>query len=469
MKKPKRIASVEIDAFESSGNGGGFFFLPDGEKNGKRKRVEVPFTLPHEKANALLLNKRKGIYRTLLEEVTLSSPERIKPRCLHFTTCGGCRWQHLSYEWQLQLKHQSILELFTPFGKVEPIIPSDPWQYRNKMEFSFAMDAKKERYLGLMIDGSRGKVFHLTECHLVKPWFAECVKGVRSWWREQDLEAYHPYKDVGSLRTLTVREGVRSGDRMVILTVSGNPNYALRKDQMDSFVAFVRDAIEPLGDGQLSIFLKIHQIAKGSPSQFFEMHLFGPDYIREKLRVAEKDLTFKISPAAFFQPNTLQGEKIYNLALEMAEVPEGGIVYDLYCGTGTLSICAAQKAKEVIGIEWVLEAVLDAEANGKDNQCNNVQFFGGDVGAVLQTLHEEGRPKPDIVFVDPPRVGLDQKAIEQILNLNPNKIVYISCNPKSQAANLPPFIEKGYRVEKIQPIDQFPQTIHCENIVVLQR
>lgn len=466
MKKPKRIVSVTIDSFSSTGNGVGTFLLPDNQT----RLAEVSFTLPQETANALLLSKRGGVFRTLLEEITQPSPVRILPRCIHFTTCGGCRWQHIPYSTQLELKEKAIRDLFQPYGHVQPILPCDPpWQYRNKMEFSFSMNAQKERYLGLMIDGSRGKVFNLTECHLVKPWFAECVKAVRSWWRESDLEAYHPFKDSGSLRTLTVREGVRTGDRMIILTVSGNAEYALKRHQIDSFIAFVREAIEPVGEGELSIFLRIHQIAKGSPTQFFEMHLHGPEHIREKLRVGEKDLEFKISPSAFFQPNTRQAEKIYNLAIELAQIPLVGLVYDLYCGTGTLAICAAQKAQEVIGIEWVPEAVLDAEANAKLNQCSNVKFLGGDVGAVLEGLRDENRFSPDVVFVDPPRAGLDPKAISQILQLKPQRIVYVSCNPKTQAANLPHFIEGGYRIIAIQPIDQFPQTIHCENIVVLSQ
>ena len=466
MQKPKRIVSVTIDSLSQSGNGIGSFLLPDGQE----RRVEVPFTLPGEKANALLLSKRGGIYHSLLEEVIVPAPERIPPRCIHFSVCGGCRWQNISYQDQLRLKENSIGVLFQTFGKIEPIIPCDPpWEYRNKMEFSFSMNAHKERFLGLIIAGSRGKVFNLTECHLVKSWFADCVKAVRSWWREEALEAYHPFKNTGSLRTLTLREGKRTGDRMVYLTVSGNPDYALKKHQIDSFIAFVKEAVLPLGEGELSIFLRIQQIAKGSPTQFFEMHLDGPDHIRERLRIGKKELEFTISPTAFFQPNTRQAETIYQKALELAQIPSGGVVYDLYCGTGTLTLCAALVAEEVVGIELVPEAVLDAEANAKRNNCGNVQFFGGDVGVVLERLAGEGKRKPDVVFVDPPRAGLDSKAIAQVLQLLPERIVYISCNPKTQAQNIPSFLEKGYRVEAVQPVDQFPQTLHCENIVVLKR
>lgn len=465
MNKPKRIVSVTIDSLTSRGNGLGTFFLPDGQK----REAEVPFTLPSETANALLLSKRGGVFRSLLEEVVTLSPLRITPRCIHFGTCGGCRWQHLPYPDQLVLKQKNIINLFQQYGTPLPIVPSEPWQYRNKMEFSFSQNGEKERFLGMMIDGSRGKVFHLNECFLVNPWFAGCVKGVRSWWKESGLDAYHPFKDSGSLRTLTVREGQRSGDRMVVLTVSGNPEYALNKQQIDSFVAFVKEASLPLENGELSIFLRIQQIAKGSPTQFFEMHLDGPDVVREKLHIAGKELEFQISPAAFFQPNTRQAEKIYNLAIDLAKITPQALVYDLYCGTGTLTLCVAQRAQKVVGIELGLEAVLDAEANAKRNGCNNVEFIGGDVGTILQRFQGENRPKPSVVFVDPPRAGLDAKAILQILNLAPERIVYISCNPKTQSENIPPFLEQGYRVETIQPVDQFPHTVHCENIVVLSR
>ena len=344
------------------------------------------------------------------------------------------------------------------------------------MEFSFSASAAGERYLGLVMNGGRGKAFNLTECHLVHSWFADCVKAVKSWWDKSTLQAYHPYKNSGSLRTLTVREGQRTGDRMVILTVSGNPDYALNRGQLEELVAVLRKSIEPQESAShLSLFLRIQQIAKGSRTSFFEMHLYGTDSIREQLTIATGDsappttLTFTISPAAFFQPNTRQAERLYATALNLVSIDSTSVVYDLYCGTGTLGMCAASQAKQVIGIELSPEAVLDAKGNAAQNRIDNIEFLGGDVGEVLARIREQGsHPLPDLVMVDPPRAGLGEQAIHQILSLKPKTILYVSCNPATQATDVAAFLEKGYQIGPVQPVDQFPHTIHIENILVLR-
>ena len=474
MKK-KKYLEADIFAFSAKGNGIG----QGVSLEGKPVDVEVPFAIPKDKVKSLLLRKRGGIYKSLLEEILVASPDRVEPRCIHFGTCGGCRWQQISYEYQLSLKQAYITKSFGAYLKglaIQPILPCQPpWNYRNKMEFSFSSNAQKDRFLGLMMDSSRGKVFNLTECHLVTPWYAECVQAVRGWWQASDLEAFHPFKNTGSLRTLTLREGQRTGDRLVMLTVSGNPDFALKKHHLESFVKVLKESFTPL-QGALSIFLRIHQAVKGTETQFFEMHLDGPDHIREILHVSSKNeepplpLQFKISPTAFFQPNTAQAEKLYSLAIQLSDLKPHEIVYDLYCGTGTLGIAASRFCQSVVGIEIAPEAVLDAKANAALNNCQNVSFLGGDVQVVLENIFaEKNHPLPDVVFTDPPRVGLGVKAIQQILKLSPKKIVYISCNPSSQSQDLPLFLEAGYFIKCIQPVDQFPQTVHVENILVLEK
>lgn len=480
MGKCKKDRIVELDIVEMSkrGNGIGFFQNPAGNTQG----VEVPFTIPGDKVRSKLLRKRRGIYASLLEEILVPSPDRITPKCIHFGVCGGCRWQQVSYEKQLQQKEAFVRHCFAPFlthhVEVRPIVPCHPpWQYRNKMEFSFTSNAAKDHFLGLVMDSSRGKVFNLKECHLVNPWFSEAVQAVREWWQETGLDAYHPFKNTGSLRTLTVREGIRTGDRMVILTVSGNPDYALKHHHLDSFVAFLRAAIEPMDpNAYLSIFLRIQQVAKGMPTNFYEMHLHGPDHIREilyiKLDPQEQALSllFKVSPTAFFQPNTRQAEQLYSLALSLVGIPQGSIVYDLYCGTGTLGICAAKRALQVVGIELSPESTLDARANATSNGFDNISFITGAVPDVLKQIREEkSYPMPNIIVIDPPRAGLEPEAIKHLLELKPEKILYVSCNPATQAENLAVLIPGGYRLQTLQPVDQFPQTPHVENIVVLVR
>lgn len=467
-----RSISLHIDALSSKGNGLGTWSVPQGTS----ASVEVPFTMPGDFVQAEISRKRGGVYAGKLETLLTPSPNRIPPRCVHFGVCGGCRLQEISYSDQLQYKtafvHKCFQALITTDVDFRPILPcTTEWEYRNKMEYTFSSDASGKKYLGLIMDSSQGKVLNLTECHLTKPWFIEALKCVRRWWHESDLDAYHMHRNTGSLRTLTVREGSRTGDRMIMLTVSGNADYALHKHHIESFVAFLRDSVEPLdSENHFSIFLRIQQVQKGIPTNMYEMLLHGEDHIREKLQIKspfqEKplSLTFNISPSAFFQPNTSQAEKIYSHALEMAGVSSDQIVYDLYCGTGALGICTANYVKEVIGIELSPEAVLDARQNAKNNGCQNVKIFAGDVRKVLK---EQKFEKPDIVILDPPRSGLDPDAIKHLIEIKPAKILYVSCNPITQAQNIAELLQHGYRMTSIQPVDQFPQTYHIENIVVL--
>lgn len=471
MRKKYKSEELEINSLSKSGNG---------LANFGTCLVEVPFTMPGDKVRAQFSRKRGGVYDGKLEEIITSSPQRIQPRCIHFSTCGGCRLQHVSYSDQIQHKESYIRGCFKNLlnndVSFRSILPSpQEWEYRNKMEYSFSRDLKQNKYLGLIMDSSGGKVLNLTECFLTNSWFIDALKSVYQWWNGSDLDAYHFYKDAGSLRTLTLREGKRTGERMVILTVSGNPDYALRKHHLESFVTVLRNAIEPHAPEKLSIFLRIQQIAKGSATSFYEMHLYGPDHIKETLHISLTPseppipITFCISPAAFFQPNPMQAERLYSAALAMAEIPSDAVVYDLYCGAGALGICISKKVKQVIGIELSPESSLDARTNAKYNGCENVTIITGDVGTILAKINLQEMPKPDVVVVDPPRVGLDDKTIQHLLSFRPKKIVYVSCNPSTQALNVADLVDKGYKLTAIQPVDQFPQTAHVENIAILIR
>jgi len=467
----RRTIEVNISSFSKKGNGLALWNIPQvGES-----LVEIPFTMPGDLVQAEVERKRSGVYQGKLQAILTPSPDRIKPLCAHFAVCGGCKLQHLTYEHQLQYKEELIRSSFGPLitSKVvfRPIIPSVPWQYRNKMEYSFSSDASGKKFLGLIMEGGQGKVLNLSECHLTHPWFIDALLTVRQWWHESDLSSYNMHNNTGSLRTLTVREGQKTRDRMIILTVSGNPEYALHKGHIESFIAFLRNAVEPSDPAcHFSIFLRIQQTQKGMPTQMYEMLLHGQDHIREFLHIqvgSKTDvLSFGISPSAFFQPNTLQAEKIYSHALELAEPSPETIVYDLYCGTGALGICLSKHVKQVFGIELSPESSLDARQNALKNGCENVTIFTGDVQKVLA---REKLPVPDIVLIDPPRAGLDSGAIKQIVEMKPAKIVYVSCNPATQADNIKEMLKCGYDLKVIQPIDQFPQTNHVENIALLHR
>ncbi|MBS4167612.1 23S rRNA (uracil(1939)-C(5))-methyltransferase RlmD [Parachlamydia sp. AcF125] len=481
MKAFKQAQSWELDIVDFSKKGNGKGILKNEEQN--NLSLEVPFSIPGDRIKALVQFKRRAKKQLgKLEEVLKPSPSRIPAKCSHFGTCGGCRWQQLEYEKQLQIKEQNIRTLFAPFltphVQFLPIVPcQNPWQFRNKMEFSFSTDLSQNKYLGLIMDSSRGKVFNLTECHLTHSWFVEALKAVREWWESSKLDAYHHYRNTGSLRTLTLREGQRTGDRMIILTVSGNADYALHKSDLEFFVAILRQRLEPeRPECHLSIFLRIQQIAKGMATQFYEMVLYGPDHIREILYIQSHSkeqpipLEFNISPSAFFQPNTRQAEQLYSLALQLSSISSPLTIYDLYCGTGTFSICLSKLAKTVVGVEICPEAVLDAQSNAAKNGCTNVYFLCGAVHEQLHKIAEKNLfPMPDLVVVDPPRAGLDPHALQQLIQLNPKKILYVSCNPITQADNISNLISQGYRLEIVQPVDQFPHTIHIENIAILTK
>jgi 23S rRNA (uracil1939-C5)-methyltransferase len=245
MRKKERILDIPIHSYTKEGEGLGSY----NDMQGNPHAVAVPFSIPGDTVQARLLRKRSGVYESHHLSLIQPSQQRITARCIHFGSCGGCKWQMLPYEAQLALKQERVLNEFKPSlhpdVAIHPIIPCDPpWNYRNKMEFTFSQSLKGEKYLGLVLPGTRGKAFNLTECHLVNPWFAECVALIREWWKESQVDAYHPPSDRGALRTLTLREGMHTGDRMAILTVSGNPDYALHKPQIESWVLAMK-AMQP--------------------------------------------------------------------------------------------------------------------------------------------------------------------------------------------------------------------------------
>ncbi len=464
---------IYIDRLNLKGKGVGSY--RPSESSAERK-VEVIGALPGDTLRVRLGKSRRGKYRADLEQVISPAPDRVGLRCVHAPSCGGCSWQQWDYSSQLQEKQRRIAEIFSPLLQDNPqilqtIIPCPhPWQYRNKMEFSFSQNKAGERFLGLVIGGSRGHVFHLTECHLVSPWFSQVVACVRNWWNASSIAAYR-MNDTGSLRTLTVREGKNTGDKLVMLTVSGNPDYALVKADLMSFVAAVKASVPEEEQGVLSIFLRIQQQCKGAVTQFFEMQLFGKDHLKEQLTLPldpPLPLTFKVSPTSFFQPNTAQAEILYAAALRSVVFPKKHVL-DLYAGTSTLGIALSFFAEKVTSIEINPHACFDAEVNKELNGADNLEILCGDVGDQLAQLSQ--RPDfvpPDLVVVDPPRTGLDSAALAHLLAIRAPEILYISCNPATQCPNIQELVAQGYVLTHLQPVDQFPHTLHVEMIALLR-
>lgn len=431
---------------------------------GVADEVEIAHAIPGDRILFELTRKKRLPQKGRLLEVLTPSPDRIAPRCAHALTCGGCCWQQMAYEAQLKQKEERVRQAFNRVP--DPIIPcATPFGYRNKMEFTFSENRAGQKFLGLMIAQAEPYVFNLTECHLANPWVAGALGAVRSWWESSDIKAYNPPYDTGSLRYLTLREGMRTGQKMAVLNVSGNSEFALTRAHLGGYVAAIKSAVP---NDDISIFLRIHQTKKGRPTNFYEMHLAGPDHIVEELRLKDQTLAFKISPISFFQPNTLAAETLYDTALAM--LPPSSVVYDLYCGTGTLGMAAVRRAQEVIGIELSPEAVIDAQENLLRNNISHVAIHQGDVGKVITRLMSEPHfVRPDAAIVDPPRAGLDPLALHHLKTLLPKTIIYISCNPSTQADNVQELLKAGYRLKRLQPLDQFPHTYHIENIALLYR
>lgn len=425
---------------------------------GYTQKLEIPKTLPQDEV--VIERLKKGRARCL--EVIKPSPLRVLPRCAHFPVCGGCKVQQMEMGAQLRWKEGKVVNAFSLCGtpRFLPIIASPgEYEWRNKMEFSFSEDKAGNRYLGLIMQEGKGKVFNVERCHLSNPWMSELLQEVRKWWAEENIPAYKPHRNSGTLRGLILREGITTKDRMVILHVSGNPEGALHQKQVESFKKAVLKFTPE--EGYFSAFILIQQAIKGQRTEFYEIHLAGKDMIREKIG----DKLFLISPRSFFQPNTLQAAHLYGRAIELLELKGEETVYDLYCGTGTLSILASPFAKRVIGVELSKEACLDANLNISINKITNVEIFNGDVAEVLQ----KGFPPADAVLVDPPRTGLSKGAIGEVCRLNPKKILYVSCNFQTCAIDVLEFIQAGYHLEVVQPIDQFPHTYHVESIALLTK
>ncbi len=375
-------------------------------------------------------------------------------KCIHLGDCGGCSTQHIAYEEQLKAKQQGIEQLF-PSWPVEPILPSPTiWGYRNKMEYTFSQDKAGKRFLGLF--GRRGKVLTLSECHLAPDWYMEVKQAVFDWWGEENVPAFRPPTGEGLLINLILRSSLKTGGKMINLVVSGDPTYALSGAALDRFVAAVLARLEPK-EG-VSIFLTLKHAKKGVPTSYSEMHLHGPTHLEYIL--GERML--HVSPSSFFQPNDYTASILCETALKMvAPSPEETLI-DLFCGLGTLGLYFAPHVKEVVGVEINKAAVSDARDNAAREELDNALFFADDVSSFVKDYAGAF----DIAIVDPPRVGLEERGVKALLTLRPKKLLYISCNPKTQALDLPHFLPY-YRVEKIQPLDQFPHTAHVENLLLL--
>lgn len=365
--------------------------------------------------------------------------------CCHYGRCGGCSYQHMPYEEQLALKERVIEELF---GFCHPILGcEDPWHWRNKMEFTFSQSLKGDRFLGLLGKRSRGKVEHLHECKIAPLWMMEALEATYAWWQNTELTAFYPPRGTGHLRTLTLRAGIHTEEKMAILTVSES----LTSKDKDTWAAALSQ--------YTSLLIRTQHVAPKVPTYFTEELVSGRDHIYEELFLSTGEaLRCRLRAPSFFQPNTVQAQRIYQ---EVAEgISTRGPVWDLYCGTGTLGMFLAKSGSSVLGVEIVPEAIEDATYNLELNAISNMTLRLADAKECFVD-----QPSPEVIVVDPPRAGLSDTVLSGIQKLAPPQVIYVSCNPLSQKKDIDSLV--NYQIERIQPVDQFPHTRHLENIVFL--
>ncbi len=463
-RKKKIIQQVEITDI-----------VPEGKGLGRKDElvIFVKDVVPGDVVDVLIKRNKTSYKEGIAVKFHKFSDLRIKPQCKHFELCGGCKWQNISYLQQLKFKQKIVVDAFERIAKVEigevaEILPSENiFKYRNKLEYTFSSrrwltkeemaDGKplSAEGLGFHLPGMFDRILDIDECLLQDDLTNSIRNFVKKYAIEHNLNFYDTRNHSGFLRNLVVRNSFATGEFMIILIVGEDDPEAT-----NSLLSAVRDNFPPI----TSIYYIINEKRNDSYADLEPVLFAGKETIIEQLG----GLKFNISPKSFFQTNPLQAKRLYDIALQFADIQQDTLVYDLFTGTGTIALYAAQKAKKVIGIETIAQAIDDARKNAELNDIRNCEFVVGDVKDVFTDNFIVKNGMPDVVLLDPPRAGVHQDALKVLLNALPEKIVYISCNPATQARDISILSDK-YKVEKIQPVDMFPHTFHVENVALLIR
>lgn len=444
----------------------------------------VPYGVPGDIADVRVTRKKHSYAEGELLSVKSPSPMRVTPRCRHFGVCGGCKWQQMEYQAQVRFKEQQVSQVLRRIGKIElpeisPILAAEScWAYRNKMEYTFSNKKWRTRKeiesgedfqdssdaLGFHIGGSFDKVLHIEECLLQEDMGNRIRNFIYSYAKEQRLSFYDIRNNSGLLRNIMIRI-TSTGEIMLIVVFGESEEKESNSDKIHGLLKAVEDKFPEITCLGYIINLKLND----SISDQEVLITKGKDFISEKM----EDLVFRINPKSFYQTNSLQAYRLYSVVRRFAgldverEEDRKPVVYDLYTGAGTIANFVARNASKVVGIEYVEEAVADARVNSEINGICNTRFFAGDMKKVLtpEFIRENGQP--DIMIVDPPRAGMHEDVIKVIMEASPEVIVYVSCNPATQARDLQ-MMDSKYKVTHVQPVDMFPHTHHVENVVRLE-
>jgi 23S rRNA (uracil1939-C5)-methyltransferase len=447
--KPKENIELTITGLGSSGEGvgklSGFTFF-------------VPGALPGERVQAQVTVLKKNYGQARLSKLLVPSPDRITPPCPVYAQCGGCQLQHLSYPAQLALKRQTVVDAMERIGHfknlavLETLGAPDPWHYRNKMQVPAAQGRNHTLHIGCYAQGTH-RIIDVDDCLIQQQANNQIVHVVRRWMEQYRIPALEEDARRGIVRHIMGRVGVRTGEVMAVL-VTNEPQVphlknlvSMLKKDVPGFVTLVQN----LNTRHTNVIL-------GPKNKI----IYGPGIIHDRLG----DFTFSISPLSFFQVNTLQAEKLYETALQYAALTGQENVIDAYCGTGTITLFLSRKARRALGIEIVAPAIRDARQNARDNHIQNVDFLCGDAAREMPELVKNGS-RPDVVVLDPPRAGCEQRVLDAIAKVRPHRVVYVSCNPASLARDAAILRDRGFVVRKVQPVDMFPHTSHVESVALL--
>ncbi|MFT0714528.1 23S rRNA (uracil(1939)-C(5))-methyltransferase RlmD [Flagellimonas lutimaris] len=468
MRKNRRRKTFEnVEVIDAGAKGKSVGKAPDG------RVIFLTNAVPGDVVDVMTTKKRKAYFEGVATKFHTLSDKRTEPVCQHFGTCGGCKWQHMGYEHQLYFKQKEVENNLKRIGNLElpettPILGSkEQYFYRNKMEFSFSdsrwltpeeinsdIEIEDRNALGFHIPGMWDKILDIKKCHLQQDPSNSIRLEVKNFANKNGLSFFNPRKQEGLLRTLMIRTS-STGEIMVLIQFfeDDTPKRELLLNHLKEKFPEITSLLYVIN-------------SKGNDTIYDQevICFTGRDHIFEEM----EGLQFKINAKSFYQTNSAQAYELYKVTRDFAGLTGDELVYDLYTGTGTIAQFVSKNAKKVVGVESVPEAIEDAQANALHNSISNAEFFVGDMKNVFNNEFIEAHGQPDVIITDPPRDGMHKQVVEQLLQVAPPKIVYVSCNSATQARDLALMKEK-YEVTKVQPVDMFPQTHHVENVVLLEK
>ena len=467
-KKTDKVIFENITVLDAGAKGVSVAKAPEGQI------IFIPNVVPGDVIDVQTLKKRKSYFEGRAIKFHSYSENRVKPVCEHFGSCGGCKWQNMKYEQQLFYKNQEVQNNLKRIGKIElpdfePILGSENrFFYRNKMEFGFSdtrwltekeiqsedTTLSKKPALGFHIPRMWDKILNIETCHLQADPSNAIRNGVRDFAIKNEISFFNARNHTGLLRTLMIRT-TSIGEIMILVQF-----FADNKKQRELVMNYLKDTFTEI--------TSLQYVINGKPNDtIYDQDIIlynGRDYILEEM----EGLQFSINAKSFYQTNSQQAFELYLITRDFAGLTGNEVVYDLYTGTGTIAQFVSQKAKKVIGVEAVPEAIADAKENAKRNGITNCEFYVGDMKNVFNDDFIAQHGQPDVIITDPPRDGMHKDVVEQLIKIGANKIVYVSCNSATQARDLA-LMDEQYKVTRVRPVDMFPQTHHVENVVLLER